>query len=109
VEADHVYVIPPNTNLTISGGVLHLTARAPNELHLPINEYIARELTKIATHPYLRSTRPAEGEALAEDDGDGFAKVLTLLFKIFGISGSTDRRRSSSTSCAGCSCAGRGS
>ena len=154
VEADHVYVIPPNTNLTISGGVLHLTARAPHELHLPINEFlralaadqrhnaigvilsgtasdgtlgvgaikleggvtfaqdarsakydsmprnaaasgyvdfvlppegIAQELTKIAAHPYLRSARPAEGEALAEEDGDGFAKVFALLFKTFGV------------------------
>ena len=39
VEPDHVYVIPPNAAMTISGGVLALTPRAQIEhhVHLPID------------------------------------------------------------------------
>ncbi len=41
VVADHVYVIPPNTNLTIKRGVLRLTSRA-SELgqHLPVDVFL---------------------------------------------------------------------
>jgi two-component system CheB/CheR fusion protein len=38
VEADSVYVIPPNTELTVKGGVLHLAEpREPRGLRLPID------------------------------------------------------------------------
>lgn len=38
VEPNQVYVIPPNTSMTISGGVLNLAARAETPgLHLPID------------------------------------------------------------------------
>jgi two-component system, chemotaxis family, CheB/CheR fusion protein len=37
IQADHVYVIPPNTNMRISGGVLHLEVRPPTGQHMPID------------------------------------------------------------------------
>jgi len=42
VQPDHVYVIPPNHSMTISGGVLHLGPRdtAPGR-HLPIDAFFA--------------------------------------------------------------------
>ncbi len=39
VEADHVYVIPPNTDMTIGGGVFALTPRAAVERHTPIDHF----------------------------------------------------------------------
>jgi two-component system, chemotaxis family, CheB/CheR fusion protein len=39
VQANHVYVIPPNTNLTIVQGTLHLAPRERHQLHLPINQF----------------------------------------------------------------------
>ncbi len=46
VEPDHVYVIPPNTNMAILNGVLHLVARpeGPGQ-HLPI-DYFLRSLAE---------------------------------------------------------------
>ena len=44
VERDHVYVIPPNTNLALGGGVLHLTPRGDGHSpHAPI-DYLFRSL-----------------------------------------------------------------
>ncbi|HUF91336.1 MAG TPA: chemotaxis protein CheB [Candidatus Limnocylindria bacterium] len=41
VLADHVYVIPPNTNLTIADGVLRLTPRAQEAgQHLPVDVFL---------------------------------------------------------------------
>ncbi len=37
VEPDHVYVIPPDTNMTISDAKLHLVRRAASEQHMPID------------------------------------------------------------------------
>ena len=44
VERDHVYVIPPNTNMAVLNGVLHLMPRpeGPRQ-HLPI-DYFLRSL-----------------------------------------------------------------
>jgi len=48
VEADHVYVIPPNTEMNLSQGMLHLALPAePRGMRLPINvlfSSLAREL-----------------------------------------------------------------
>lgn len=43
VEANHVYVIPPNANLGIINKVLHLMPRGNNKQHLPI-DYFFRSL-----------------------------------------------------------------
>lgn len=44
VRPNHVYVIPPNTNLGVSGGVLRLTPRGPSRSpHLPI-DFLFRSL-----------------------------------------------------------------
>jgi two-component system, chemotaxis family, CheB/CheR fusion protein len=42
VQPDHVYVIPPNHSLTISGGILHLGSRHKTQgRHLPIDTFLA--------------------------------------------------------------------
>ena len=42
VQPDHVYVIPPNHSLTISGGILRLGSRdKTNGRHLPIDTFLA--------------------------------------------------------------------
>ena len=42
VRPDHVYVIPPNHSLTISGGILHLGSRDKTHgRHLPIDTFLA--------------------------------------------------------------------
>src|SRR5262249_26877158 len=38
IEPNHVYVIPPNTNLSISTGVLHLEPR-PVGHHMPVDHF----------------------------------------------------------------------
>ena len=46
VEPDHVYVIPPNADMTIGGGVLTLTPRARVDAYRPIDHFfrsLARE------------------------------------------------------------------
>jgi two-component system CheB/CheR fusion protein len=46
VEPNHVYVIPPNTNLGILQGILHLMPRGdPHKQHLPI-DYFLRSLSE---------------------------------------------------------------
>ena len=41
VEANHVYIIPPNTSLTISGGVLHLSEPVLQRgLRMPIDHFL---------------------------------------------------------------------
>lgn len=37
VQPDHVYVIPPNTNITISKGLLIVQSRLPGQPHMPID------------------------------------------------------------------------
>ena len=37
--ADHIYVIPPNKGLTIIRGVLRLTPRKKDGVHLPIDQF----------------------------------------------------------------------
>jgi two-component system CheB/CheR fusion protein len=40
VKADHVYVIPPNSEMTISQGVLQLATRTPALMHMPIDTFL---------------------------------------------------------------------
>jgi two-component system, chemotaxis family, CheB/CheR fusion protein len=40
VKADYVYVIPPNSEMTISQGVLQLATRTPALLHMPIDTFL---------------------------------------------------------------------
>ena len=39
VEPDHVYVIPPNADMTIGGGLFALTPRAAMDRHTPIDHF----------------------------------------------------------------------
>src|SRR5438445_226629 len=39
VEPDHIYVIPPNADMTIGGGALALTSRATVDRHTPIDRF----------------------------------------------------------------------
>jgi two-component system CheB/CheR fusion protein len=45
VEPDCVYVIPPNVNMGIRGGRLHLMPRAPDQQHLPV-DFLLRSLAE---------------------------------------------------------------
>src|SRR5260370_24937622 len=40
VEPNHVYVIPPNVDMTISRGILRLTPRAEKAHHMPIDRFL---------------------------------------------------------------------
>ncbi|MDB5047753.1 MAG: ATPase [Fibrobacteres bacterium] len=41
IEPDHVYVIPPNSNMALTDGILHLTPRGEARgLHLPIDFFL---------------------------------------------------------------------
>jgi two-component system, chemotaxis family, CheB/CheR fusion protein len=40
VEANHVYVIPPNAGLTIAHGALNLSPRTVSGLHMPIDRFL---------------------------------------------------------------------
>ena len=40
VRADHVYVIAPNTNLTVAQGLLHVTPRGGARPHLPVDLFM---------------------------------------------------------------------
>jgi two-component system CheB/CheR fusion protein len=42
VKANHVYVIPPNTNMTVSKSVFHLEPRASDHgMHLPVDAFLS--------------------------------------------------------------------
>lgn len=42
VEPDHIYVIPPNTQMTLAQGVLHLTTRQKTQgKYLPVNAFFS--------------------------------------------------------------------
>jgi len=50
VEPDHIYVIPPNVNMTITKKVLRLTSRDENSrIHLPIDHFL-RSLAQDQKH-----------------------------------------------------------
>src|SRR6266571_4485477 len=62
VQPDHVYVIPPNVDMTISAGILRLKPRsevaAGAVCFILPPERIALELSRIVRHPYVRATAP---------------------------------------------------
>jgi two-component system CheB/CheR fusion protein len=39
VTPNHIYVIPPNTALTLSHGILHLSPRKSGDMHMPIDHF----------------------------------------------------------------------
>ena len=59
VEPDHVYVIPPNADMTIGGGVFSLTVRATADRHMAIDHFfhsLALELEDSAIGVVLSGT-----------------------------------------------------
>src|SRR6266850_1086871 len=59
VEPDHVYVIPPNADMTIGGGAFALTSRAIVDRHTPIDHFfrsLAQELEGRAIGVVLSGT-----------------------------------------------------
>jgi len=59
VERDHVYVIPPNADMTIGGGAFALTSRATVDRHTPIDHFfrsLAQELEGRAIGVVLSGT-----------------------------------------------------
>jgi two-component system CheB/CheR fusion protein len=59
VEPDHIYVIPPNTDMTIGAGAFALTPRATEERHTPIDHFfrsLAQELEGRAIGVVLSGT-----------------------------------------------------
>ena len=82
VEANHVYVIPPNACLTISGGVLKLMPRpeTPSEVNLPIDVFLrslAQEMGSRAIGVVLSGTASdgsAGIKAIKEEGGITFAE-----------------------------------
>jgi len=71
VKADHVYVIPPNTNLGILHGVLHLMPRGEQEgQHLPI-DFFLRSLA-------LEMTNRAIGVILSGSASDGVLGLIEI-------------------------------
>jgi two-component system, chemotaxis family, CheB/CheR fusion protein len=40
LQPDHVYVIPPNTDMTVANGILHITPRKRSVQHLPIDHFL---------------------------------------------------------------------
>jgi len=41
VVPNHVYIIPPNTALSLHNGVLHLSPRKTGDVHLPVDQFFA--------------------------------------------------------------------
>jgi two-component system CheB/CheR fusion protein len=63
VEGDHVYVIPPDTEMTIEGDVLHLLPRTATVPHRPLDTFFA----SLAND----RTSSAIGVVLSGNDSDG--------------------------------------
>src|SRR5262249_54171433 len=75
VEVDHVYVIPPATNMAMSDGHLTLTPRAPRPMpHMPI-DHLLRSLAAIqkdrSVGVILSGRGSGGGLAAAADRGGG--------------------------------------
>ena len=59
VEPNHIYVIPPNAEMTIGDGALALTSRATVDRHMPIDHFfrsLAQELEGRAIGVVLSGT-----------------------------------------------------
>lgn len=70
VERDHVYVIPPDGEITIEGGLLRLTARTPKVPHRPLDVFF-RSLAE------ERGSR-AIGVVLSGNDADGSGGLQSI-------------------------------
>jgi len=88
VEPDHVYVVPPNAGLLISGGALRLTPRTETEgRHLPIDRFLeslAVDHTTRAVGVILSGTGSdgAQGiRAIKADGGVTFAQNATAEYR----------------------------
>lgn len=85
---NHVYVIPPNTLMTLSGTTLHLSERLDGRrIHMPIDHFfqsLARELQSQAIGVVLSGTG-ADGthglEALKAEGGISFAQDASAKFE----------------------------
>jgi two-component system, chemotaxis family, CheB/CheR fusion protein len=69
IQPDHVYVVPPNTSIELTGGVIRLTAREAG-LHLPIDIFFG-SLAKV------QGSR-AIGVVLSGDSSDSSAGVRAI-------------------------------
>src|ERR1041385_3255285 len=63
IERDHIYVIPPDAEMTVQGGVLRLMPRAPRVPHRPLDGFF-RSLAH-------ERTSKAIGVVLSGNDADG--------------------------------------
>jgi two-component system CheB/CheR fusion protein len=63
IERDHIYVIPPDTQMTVAGNVLHLIPRTPKVPHRPLDTFF-RSLA-------LDRKARAIGVVLSGNDADG--------------------------------------
>jgi len=87
VKPDHVYVIPPNTTMAISGCVLHLSPRGPSSgRHMPIDVFFASlaEDRKGSSIGVILSGAASDGTlglaAIKSQGGITFAQDDTALF-----------------------------
>ena len=80
VERNHVYVIPPNTNMTIERGFLRLNRRDPQKPHLPIDFFFLSlaEYSKEKAIGVILSGTASDGtlglKAIKEADGITFVQ-----------------------------------
>lgn len=70
IERDHVYVIPPDREMTISNGVLTLAARASEVPHRPLDNFF-RSLADDQQHAAI-------GIVLSGNDADGSAGLQAI-------------------------------
>jgi two-component system, chemotaxis family, CheB/CheR fusion protein len=82
VEPDHVYVIPPDRELTIAGGILHLKPRPLKVPHRPIDRFFTSLASDQKSH--------AIGVVLSGADTDGSAG-LQAIHEASGITFAQDR------------------
>src|SRR5438552_14692170 len=80
VRRDHIYVIPPDTVMTLSGGALRLATRASEKKFMPIDSFmrsLAAELESLAVGVILSGTA-TDGtlglEAIKAEGGVTFAQ-----------------------------------
>lgn len=75
VQVDHVYVIPPNTNLSLVNGMLHLQPRTDQQrVHMPVDYFLrslAREKSSRAIGIILSGTASDGTLGLKEIKGEG--------------------------------------
>ena len=86
VRPNHVYVIPPNSTMVISRGVLHLLPRGPSERHMPIDTFFTSlaEDRKHASIGVVLSGVASDGtlglRAIKAEGGITFAQDDTATF-----------------------------